>query len=92
MNKKLIAIIAEIIPVVYAVVSYSLIVSSYDSALVRNIISVTFLLAFLGFVFFFIGRWLAKENKAVRILGILDLLATVFVIAVFVIAVFVFAW
>ena len=92
MNKKLIAIIAEIIPVVSAVVSYSLIVSSYDSALVRNIISVTFLLAFLGFVFFFIGRWLAKQNKAVRILGILDLLATVFVIAVFVIAVFVFAW
>lgn len=90
MKKKIIAIIAEIIPIVSAVMSYSLIVSSLDSALVRTIISVTFLLAFLGFVFFFIGRWLAKDSKAVRILGIFDLLSTLFIIAVFVVAVFVF--
>jgi len=91
MNKKRIAIIAEIIPLVSAVVSYVLTVSKFDSELIRTVISITFLLAFLGFVFFFIGRKLAKESKAVRILGIFDWLATLYVIAIYVIAIFSFA-
>ncbi|MBR1597402.1 MAG: hypothetical protein IJ661_00655 [Lachnospiraceae bacterium] len=71
MNKKIIAIITELIPIVSAVTSYTLIVSNIDSVLVRKVISVTMILAFLGFVFFFIGRRLSKEDKAVRILGYL---------------------
>lgn len=90
MNKKIIAIIAEIIPLVSAVVSYTLIVSSLDSDLIRQVISITFLLAFSGFAFFFIGRRLAKESRAVRILGIFDWLATLYVIAIYVIAIFMF--
>ena len=86
MNKKTVAVIVEIIPLVSAVVSYALLVSKLDSALIRNTISVTFLLAFLGFVFFFIGRKLAKESRAVRILGIFDWLATIFIIAIYVVA------
>ena len=88
--KKIIAIIAEIIPLVSAVVSYPLLVSSLDSKLVRLVIAITFLCAFLGFVFFFIGRGLAKDDKAVRILGIFDWLATIYVIAIYVIAIFIF--
>ena len=86
MNKKTVAVIVEIIPLVSAVVSYALLVSKLDSALIRNTISVTFLLAFLGFVFFFIGRKLAKESRAVPILGIFDWLATIFIIAIYVVA------
>ena len=86
MSKKTVAVIAEIIPLVSAVVSYTLTVSSVDSGLVRLVIAITFLLAFLGFVFFFVGRMLAKEDKTVRILGIFDWLATIFVIAFYALA------
>ena len=44
------------------------------------------ILAFLGFAFFFIGRRLSKEDKAVRVLGVLDLLMPVLVIGFYVIA------
>ena len=86
MSKKTVAVIAEIIPLVSAVVSYTLTVSSIDSGLVRLVIAITFLLAFLGFVFFFVGRMLAKEDKTVRILGIFDWFATIFVIAFYALA------
>ena len=84
--KKVIAIILEIIPLISAVLSYTLVVFGPDSELIRTVIAVVFLLAFLGFVFFFIGRWLAKESKAVRILGIFDWLATVFIIGYYLFA------
>ena len=91
MKKKVIAVIAELIPIICAPVSYMLVVGKYNSAFVRSMIAVTFLLAFLGFAFFFIGRMLAKEDKAVRILGIFDWLATAYVIAFYAVAIFVFA-
>lgn len=90
MNKKRLAIITEIVPPVSACVSYILIVSKSDSAWVRYVIAITFLLAFFGFVFFFIGRALAKHDKAVRILGIFDWLATAYVFAIYLIAIFSF--
>ena len=88
--KKIIAIILEIIPIVSAVISYPLLVSSLDSPVVRLIIAVTFLCAFFGFVFFFIGRMLAKNDKAVRILGVFDWLATLYIVGIFIVAIFVF--
>ena len=88
--KKTIAIILECVPLVSAAVSYPLLVSNLDSVLVRYIIAITFLCALLGFVFFFIGRRLAKEDKAVRILGVFDWLATIYVIAIYIIAIFSF--
>ncbi len=86
MNKKTIAIILEIIPIISAPITYLLIVFGPDSGLLRSIITVTMLLAFLGFVFFFIGRKLAKQDKAVRILGVFDILATLAVIGFYVLA------
>ena len=46
----------------------------------------TMLLAFFGFVFFFVGRSMGKEDKTVKILGILDIFATISVIAIYIIA------
>ena len=90
MRKRTIAIVLELIPVISAPVSYILIFSKLDSEPVRQVIMFTTLLAFLGFVFFFIGRKLAKTDKAVKVLGILDWLATVSVIGFYVLAIFSF--
>lgn len=88
--KKTVAIILEMIPIISAVVAYPLLVSSLDSDLVRAVIAFAFLFAFLGFVFFFIGRALAKGDKFVKVLGILDCLATAFIIGIYVVAILVF--
>jgi len=85
MNKKTFAIIVELLPIISAPLSYLLIVSGMDSELIRGIIGFTTCIAFLGFVFFFIGRKLAKEEKIVKILGIFDWLATASVIGFYVI-------
>ena len=90
MNRKTAAILVEIIPILSAAVSFPLILSAYDSALIQRVISITMLLAFLGFLFFIIGRKLAKEDKLVRILGVLDLLATVCVVVFYILAIFSF--
>ena len=80
MNRKTAAVLMEIIPILSAAVSFPLILSAYDSAMIRRVISITMLLAFLGFLFFMIGRKLAKEDRLVRVLGVLDLLSTVCVV------------
>lgn len=90
MNKKTIAILAESIPLVSAPVFFLLVVSSFDAAWIRRLISVTVLLAFLGFAFFFVGRRLAKGDRIVRILGVLDWLATLSVVGFYALAVFSF--
>ena len=90
MNKKIIAILAELVPLVSAVTSYMLIISKFDSSIIRGVIAVTMLLAFFGFAFFFIGRKLAKESKAVRVLGVLDCITPLLVIGFYVVAIFVF--
>lgn len=86
MNKKTVAVILELIPVISAVLSYIFIFSPSDLHVARSIIAVSFLLAFLGFGFFFIGRRLAKGETIVRILGILDWLATISIIAIYALA------
>lgn len=88
MNRKTVAIILELIPIISAPLTYLLIVSDIDFDPIKKVIPVTMLLAFLGFVFFFIGRKIDREDRAVRILGILDWFATVFVIGIYVIAIF----
>ena len=90
MNKKIVAIILEIIPIVSTIMSVMLIVLDYNSKLIERIVSITTLLAFFGFVFFFIGRKLLKEDRMVQVLGILDLLATIYVLGLYTIAIFVF--
>lgn len=90
MNRKNIALILEWIPIVSAPVSYILVMLASDSDPVRRIISITMVLAFFGFVFAIIGRKLDREDRTVRILSILDRLATVYVIVFYAIAIFSF--
>ncbi|MCR5604750.1 MAG: hypothetical protein K6G27_13765 [Lachnospiraceae bacterium] len=88
--KKTIAIIAGVIPVVSAIIAIFLMVSHFDSTAIRTVINTTTFLGFLGFIFFFVGRKLAGGDKTVRILGILDLLATVSIVGFYIIAIFAF--
>ena len=88
MEKKTILTIVKLIPVVSAVLAYILIFSSAQAGMLTTIVV---LLAFFGFVFFFIGRKAAKEDRTLKILGWLDLLSTVAIIALYVIAMAAFA-
>ena len=88
MNKKTIAIILEIIPILSSVISLVFILMPYDFKTLSFIIPITVLLAFFGFIFFFIGRKLCKENKIVKILGIFDFIATISIVALYIIAIF----
>ena len=90
MRKKTVAIIAELIPVVSAPVSYFLAVSSFGSGIVGAVIAVTFLLAFLGFAFFFLGRRIAGSDRSVRVIGVLDWLATLYVVVFYALVIFSF--
>ena len=90
MNKKTIAIILELIPIISAITSFILIASHYDVTIARHIIKITIILSFIGFIFFLIGRKIIKKDKLVKILGILDLFATLYVILLYLIAFFSF--
>ncbi len=90
MSKKIIAIVLESIPVISVVVSFYLFNTSKDSALIRRTLLISFLLALLGIVFFFVGRKMAGDDKAVRILGLVDLVASIYVIAFYVLVIFSF--
>ncbi len=80
MNKKNILIFIKLIPVISAVLSFILIFSNAQAGTVTTI---SVILAFLGFVFFFIGRRSAREDKTLKILGVLDILATVSIIVMY---------
>ena len=90
MDKKNAAIFVQLVPIISAIISFILIKISYDAELITWIIYITTILAFFGFVFFFIGRKLCKKDKVVQILGILDWLSTVYVILLYVFAIFSF--
>ena len=87
MNKKIIALILELIPVVSAVVSFYLFTTSKDPALIRKTLLISFVLGLLGLAFFFVGRRLAGDDKTVQLLGMLDLLASVYVIVFYLFAI-----
>lgn len=80
MNKKTILIIIKLIPVVSAVLSFILI---FSNAKAGSVTTVSVILAFLGFVFFFIGRRSVREDRTLKILGVLDILATVSIIVMY---------
>lgn len=86
MNKRKAAIFLELVPVLSAVLFFVLIGASPDTDLARKLITAFMLPALLGFAFFLAGRKLAGEDRAVRILGILDLLATASVIGLYILA------
>ena len=90
MKNRTAVILLKLIPVVSAPLAYILMTSHTSSNAAGNILAVFTLLGFLGFAFFFIGRKHFREDKAVRILSILDILATVIIIGIYVIAIMVF--
>ena len=90
MNKRTLAIIVEVIPLISAPLFFLLFRSAYDSALVRGAILVTMTLAFLGFVFFFVGRKIAGKDMVVLILGILDWMATSSIVGFYIMVIILF--
>ncbi len=90
MKKKFIAIILELIPILSAIISFILIVLNYDTDIVRYTIKLTILLSFVGFIFFFIGRFIEKKDKLVKVLGLFDCFATLYIIIMYIIAIFSF--
>ncbi|MCR4616648.1 MAG: hypothetical protein K5669_00505 [Lachnospiraceae bacterium] len=88
MKKKNLAIILEIIPIISAIVAISLIFSLKETTGFQKVlINITTLLGFLGFVFFIVGHKLARGEKAVLILGILDFVATAGIVVMYVLAI-----
>ena len=90
MNKKTVIVILKLFPLVSAFISFIFIVLPYDSEIVKHIVGITTVLSFFGFVFFFIGKNLSKGSKVIRVLGIFDWLATLYVILLYTIVIFSF--
>ena len=88
MNKRIAAIIIEIMPIISAIIALSLILSPAKAAWLKPIISVTTLLAFLGVGVFFAGHKLVKGDRIVSIIGIADILATISIVLLYIIAIF----
>ena len=88
-NKKyLLTIILKLIPIISTFISFILIFAKIDSSLLRHLTPITVLIAFFGFIFFFIGR--KEKNKLIKILGLLDILSTISIILLYVLAIFSF--
>lgn len=90
MNRKNIAIMVELVPLLSVVISFVLIILPYESEIVKSIIGITTLLSFFGFIFFFIGRSIDRNDKTAKVLGVLDWLATIYVIVLYIIVIFSF--
>ncbi len=86
-DKRKIALILEIIPIVSSIVSFVLVTSKYDSAIISWIISISFLFSILGFAFFLIGRKLVKDDKTIKILGVFDCISTLYVVVFYILAI-----
>ena len=84
MNKKNIAVVLELLPIISVVFLVIRFLIKVEAGPIVTIADICMITAFFGFVFFLIGRKLAKEEKIVRILGICDLLATVGVIGFYI--------
>ena len=87
MNRKTVAIIIELIPVIAAPLAIVLMLAAVDSTVIRWVINIATLIGFLGFVFFIVGRIIGKKSKAIIFLGILDILATLSIVGFYVLAI-----
>ena len=91
MNKRMLTVIIKAIPVVSAILAILLVWMPFHNGMTDSFIGITFLLAGLGFVAFFIDRKSAKEDSLIRILGILDLISTFVIIAIYILVFFAIA-
>ncbi len=91
MTKRTTAIIIELIPILSVISALLLLKRDTDSPFLRIVTAVAFLFAFFGFVAFFIGKRLARADKTVKILGVLDWTATAIIVGIYALAFFVMA-
>ena len=91
MKKRTKAILIELIPIVSVISALLLLKRDTDSPFLKIITAVAFIFAFFGFLAFFIGRKLAREDKTVKILGVLDWIATAIIVGIYALAFFVMA-
>ena len=91
MTKRTTAILIELIPIVSVISALLLLKRDTDSLFLRMITMVVFIFAFFGFAAFFIGRKLARGDKTVKILGVLDWIATAMIVGIYALAFFVMA-
>ena len=91
MTKRTTALLIELIPVLSVIFALLLLKRDTDSPFLRIVTAVSFIFAFLGFVAFFIGKKLAREDKTVKILGVLDWIATAIIAGIYALAFFVMA-
>ena len=91
MTKRTKAIIIEFIPIISVISALLLLKRDTDSPFLRIITAVAFIFAFVGFLAFFIGRKLAGEDKTVKILGVLDWIATAIIVGIYALGFFVMA-
>jgi len=91
MTKRTTAIIIELIPVLSVISALLLLKRDIDSPFLRIITMIVFIFSFFGFAAFFTGRKLAREDKTVKILGVLDWIATAIIVGIYALAFFVMA-
>jgi hypothetical protein len=84
MNKKTLALVLEIIPLISVIATFVLVFANLDSDVVRTIILITVTISFFGFIFGIIGRKLSKGDKLIKVLSIFDFLCPVFIIGLYV--------
>ena len=70
---------------------FNFLLTFYLQTFLRIITAVAYIFAFFGFVAFLLGRKLASEDKTVKILGILDWIATAIIVGTYALAFFVMA-
>ena len=90
MNKKSIAIIIELIPILSAIISTICIKLTYQSEIIQYISMITVVLSLLGFIFAIIGKKIYGYSNTVKVLGILDVFSTIYIILFYTIVVFIF--
>ena len=91
MTKLTTAITIELIPILSVISALLLLNRDTDSHFLRAFTAIAFIFAFFGFVAFFIGRKLSREDKTVQILGVLDWAATAIIVGIYTRAYFVMA-
>ena len=81
----------ELIPILSVISALLLLKRDTDTPFLRMITAVAYIFAFFGFGAFFIGRKLAREDKTVKILGVMDWIATAIIVGTYALAFFVMA-
>ena len=89
MTKRTTAIIIELIPILSVISALLLLKRDTDSPFLRIVTAWSFIFAFFGFAAFFIGRKLARKDRTVKTMGVLDWTATAIIVGIYALAFFV---